>query len=289
MSIATQSMVVNLQIGVWTGQRHDAEASARVTGEAHAESDAARVNKHLIAKDLIKPLNSAAGAIRTHFYTATLPWKDNGDRLLTRRSYAKFIEKHEGLVAKLNEEVETFVTQIYPRAVAQAEFRMGDLFDPADYPPAESLRRRFYAHLSIEPVAEAGDFRVEMDKDAVDEIQRKITDATTQRIARAMQSVWERLAETLGHYASKMAKPDEVFRDATVRNLEEIVEILPDLNLTNDPQLEAIRQDIKNSLIGYEPKQLRKEAEVRTFAATEAQRIMEDMGSFMNAFAGVKR
>ena len=65
MSIVNDSMIVNLQIGVWMGYRLDKSASQKVTADAGAVQDAARVNKHLIPKEALKPIVSAAGAVRS--------------------------------------------------------------------------------------------------------------------------------------------------------------------------------------------------------------------------------
>tara|TARA_R110000868_G_scaffold261331_3_gene519421 strand:+ start:1718 stop:2563 length:846 start_codon:yes stop_codon:yes gene_type:complete len=276
-------MISNLQIGIWMGYRLDKEASRELTERAHADHDAARVNKHLVPKEALKPVIGAANAVRTHFYDKTLPWKDNGDRVLTRKMYTKFIEKHEELVRYFHEAVERFLSVDYGAARERAAFRMGELFNSGDYPSVLDLQRRFYVHLDIDAVTEAGDFRVEMDEKHLASVRKNIENATHERLGRAMQDVWSRLAETLGHFAEKMGS-DEIFRDSTVRNLEEIVELLPELNILNDANLEKIRQDIAGSLVGYEPKNLRKDPDVRNMAATEAKRIMDNMRGFMQAF-----
>lgn len=283
MSISTECMIVNLQIGLWMGYRLDKSASLMLTTQAHAESDAARVNKHLVPKQALKPVISAANAIRTHFYDKTLPWKDNGDRVLTRKMYTKFIQRHEELVSQFNDTVEKFLAIDYGAARERAAFRMGELFDPNDYPSVFELQRRFYVNLDVDAVTEAGDFRVEMDDKHLAVLRKNIEQATHARLGRAMQDVWARLAETLSHFADKMST-DEIFRDSTVRNLEEIVELLPEMNILNDANLEKIRQDIANNLVGYEPKDLRKNEEVRSMAASEAKRIMDNMRGFMQAF-----
>lgn len=285
MSVTTQCMIVNLQIGLWNGQRLDKSASRKVTSEANADTDAASVNKHTVPKAALAQITSAASAIRMHFYEKTLPWKDNGDRVLSRSMYMKFVEQHEQLVTAFHTAVAEFIDVRYPAAIEQAAFRMGELFKADDYPSAEALRHKFYVGLDIDAVTEAGDFRVEMDQTTLDTVRQQMTTALEQRMGRAMQDVWARLAETLGHFATKMGS-DDIFRDSTVKNLEDIVALLPDLNILNDPQLEQIRQDIQATIVGYSPKDLRTSPTTRATASTEAQRIMTTMAGFMNAFGG---
>lgn len=283
MSIANNTMVVNLQISVWSGYKLDKGMTQKVTSDAHAAADAARVNKHLVPKESLKEIVTAQGALRTHFYTNTLPWGDNGDRLLPRLSFMEFMQEHGKLNEEFNNAVENFLNEKYLRARDQAEFRMGEMFHSEDYPEPEQLRRRFAVNLDIHGVPTGHDFRVDMDDATVDMLRKQIEEKNQERVTSAMQDVWSRLAEVLGHFASKMAD-DSVFRDSTVKNLEELVDMLPALNVTGDPKLEQVRQDIADSLIGYTPKELRKDTAARKAAADESKRIIDQMAGFMGAF-----
>jgi hypothetical protein len=283
MSITTKAMVLNLQIGVWQGYRLDKEASRKVVEDAGADGDAARVNKHLVPKEALKAIVSASTAVRNHFYEKTLPWKDNGDRLLTRLMFTTFIEEHERLVGEFNDAVDEFIATGDPEARAKAEFRMGELFNLNDYPAADSLRRRFYINLDIDSVTEAGDFRVQMDADQLDSVRQSMERAMGERLGRAMRDVWERLSEVVGHFAKKMGS-DDIFRDTTVRNIEQLVDLLPGLNVLDDPDLKAIGDEVKAKLAGYDPKDLRKDKAARSQAAQDAKEIMDRMSGFMSAF-----
>ncbi len=283
MSITTEAMVVNLQIGAWAGLRFDKEASRAVTEANAAASDAARVNKHLIAKETLKPIIAASGALRTHFYNVTLPWKDNGDRLLTRKMFTTFMADHSRLVDEFNNAVEDFVFRTYPAERARSEFRMGALFKADDYPAPEQLRRRYYVNLDIDAVTEAGDFRVVMDQNSLTEVQDTMTKAMEARLGRAMQDIWSRLTDTLSHFSERMAG-DGVFRNTTVTHLTELLDMLPALNILNDPELERIRVEVLQALNGVDVKDLRADPAIRKVVAAETQDILDTMAGFMNAF-----
>lgn len=286
MSIINQCMIVNLQIGMWLGYRLDKEASKAVTDMANADTDAARVNKHLVPKSALADITKAVGAIRNHFYAKTLPWKDNGDRLLTRAMYMPFIEEHERLVGLMHDAVDEFLSDKYPSAMQQAEFRMGDLHKPEDYPAVSVLRRKFYVNLDIDPVTDANDVRVRLsgiDQTQLDERVAQAEAAMQQRVGKAMIDVWSRLADVVSHFATKMDS-DDIFRNSTVTNLQEIVELLPDLNVVDDPDLNRIIDEVRSKLTGYDPDDLRKNPAVRKLAADEAKTIINDMSGFMAAF-----
>lgn len=283
MSIVNECIVLNLQVGIWTGQRLDKDASRKVTEDAGADSDAARVNKHLISKDAMKPILTAANAVRSHFYNKTLPWKDNGDRVISRKVFLKFVEEHERLAHAMRHAVDVFCATTYQSELEKAGFRMGDLFNPDDYPSAAELQRRFYVNLDIDPISTVNDFRVEMSAAQADALRAKMEAAMSQRISKAMSSVWERLAEVLGNFTER-TKSGMGIRVELVQNLREIVEILPELNITDDPELEAIRQRINDRLTGYDAAELRTDDAARAAAHRDAKKIMDQMKGFMTAF-----
>src|ERR1700747_3495891 len=212
MSIADSAMVLNMTIGVWQGYPPAREASRRVTDDARPASDAARVNKHLIPKEALKEIIPASGALRNHFYSKTLPWKDNGDRLLPRDIYCAFMEEHAKLERVFKGMVRDFLTQGYPLAVERARFRMGTLFDINDYPAPRALVEKFYCRLDIDAVTQGGDFRVEMDEAERDKIRASMEQALQQRIASAMVDVWGRVQTLVERFVERTSDPKGVFR-----------------------------------------------------------------------------
>lgn len=275
MSIQNNCMILTMSVGEWRGYRLDKTTTHKVTTEAGAASDAARVNKHVVPKEALKDISSACSELRNHFYSKTLPWKDNGDRLITRKLYQTFATEHNVLREKFDEAVNTFIERKYLTARDQAQFRMGDLFDPLDYPSADVLRRKFYVALDIDGVSTSYDFRLEASEDV-----------TQARVTKAMAGLWEKLSKPLANFAERMGTADAIFRDTTVSNLREIVDILPQLNFTDDPELKALGERISKTLTPYEAKDLRNNPVTRKAVADEANEILGMMSGFMNAFGG---
>lgn len=283
-ALTEKAMVMNLSIGIWQGYRLDKEASRKVTTEAGADADAARVNKHLIPKEALAPIVTAQNAIRTHFYANSLPWRDNGDRLMTRVLFEKFIQAHEALVDAFKAAVDKFLDEDYPSAIAKAEFRMGAMFKREDYPAGSELKRKFYATLDIDAITTANDFRVQIDAEHVERVKASMQSAAETRLQAAMADVWRRMAETVGYFQERMANPRAVFRDTTVKNIGELLDLIPGLNVLDDPDIEAVRAAIAKSLGGIEAKAIRDDPYLRGELAGEAGEIMKRMEGFMSAF-----
>lgn len=282
--LTERAMTMNLSIGIWQGYRLDKDASAKVTSNAGASADAARVNKHLIPKEDLAPLVTSSNAIRTHFYANTLPWRDNGDRLMPRKQFLEFIPAHEKLVAEFEAEVGKFLDERYPIAIERAEFRMGDMFKRDDYPHASELRRKFYAQLDIDAISTAEDFRVQIDQEHTDKIKATMSAAIEQRLAAATGDVWKRMAETVEYFRARMADPKAVFRDTTVTNIGDMLDLIPGLNVMDDPNIEMVRGLIAKAFGQVDAKDIRKDPAHRAQLASEAQSVMDKMAGFMKAF-----
>lgn len=289
MTIETTCMVVNLHVSKWAGLRHDKAASDKVTSDTGADSDVARVNKRLVRKEATAAIDTAANALRAHFYANTMPWKDNGDRILPRNNFMEFSERHGKLMQDYNRAIDDFLNNTYQVEVDRAAFRMGAMYNPAEFPRVEDLRSKFRANLVIDSVTAPGDFRVELSKDAADAVKDAMAEQHQERVSTAMGDLWSRLRERLAHFHEKTASDKNPRLYASmIDNLADIVAMVPKLNFTNDEKLNDLAKEIEQYLLTNNIDDLRKDESARKSAATEAKRIMDDFGGLLNSFGGNK-
>ena len=273
MSIINDCVVLNIKLGAWAGHKLDKVKSHEVNAAAGAESDATNVNKHLMPKTALAPIVTAHGVLRTLLYKHTLRWKNNGDRLITRKGYLDFLEKwHEGEAAA-NAAVEHFITVDFAQARERAAFRMGNMFDPSDYPTISQLRRKFYVQMDVDAVSIPKDFGLEDSEQIAQD-----------RITTAVSDLWQKLQKPLKHFADTLSKP-EVLRlhESSINNLKAVAELIPALNFANDPQLNAIADDILKLVGSLDVKDLKKDKDARLSIGAEAQKVVDTMAGFMKA------
>jgi hypothetical protein len=133
--------------------------------------------------------------------------------------------------------------------------------------------------LAVYPVP-TSDFRVSIGSEELTRIQQDVEQRVRQAEQTAMQDVWKRLFDRVQHMAEKLADPKAIFRDSMVENAREICALLPRLNFADDPNLEAMRQQVEASLLKH-PEALRNDPDLRRDTAAEAKKIMDAMGAFM--------
>ena len=156
---------------------------------------------------------------------------------------------------------------------------LGKLYDPKDYPSSDDIRRKFSIDLAVFPVPST-DFRVAIGSEELSRIQQDVERRVKDAERTAMLDVWQRLFDRVKHMAEKLADPKAIFRDSMVENARELCSLLPRLNFSDDPNLEALRQDVEAKLIKH-PDALRNDPDLRRDTAAEAKKIMDAMSVFM--------
>ena len=121
ISIASSAMLVELSISSWTARKLDKKVSAEVDVAKNTKVSAVNVNKNLMAGTgvLDKIIKYAAGARAWHI-SQTLPWSDNGSRLLPMSNFMAYKEQLNVLEENYNALVDKFV-ESYPDLISAAE------------------------------------------------------------------------------------------------------------------------------------------------------------------------
>ena len=90
------------------------------------------------------------------------------------------------------------------------------------------------------------------------------------------------MAERLSAYKATEQGIERPFRDSIVTNLVELVDVMPRLNVTGDPELNRLADQVRSSLL-VDPAELRKSESVRTETAMKAARIAQQMSAYRPA------
>lgn len=271
-ALQERAMLVGLSVSAWTASKKDNKASESAKASAGAKSKAGWFNKRLVDPDALQPISKIEGRIRDFHYRYTLPWSDNGDRVLPGAAYFDYTTGLRALKSEFDTEVNTFVSN-YPQLVQEARAILGAMYEPRDYPTADSIAGRFEVKTSFSTVPDAGDFRVDVGDEAVAEIRKNITANVEQRLHGATRECWDRLAEVVSAMATKLADDKAVFRDSLVGNIEALVGILPKLNITNDKELNEVVELVRRRLL-IDPEDLRRSKTLRASTATNAAEIL---------------
>jgi hypothetical protein len=90
--------------------------------------------------------------VRQYFYQITLPWSDEGFRLLPSNLYFDLTTRMREFEASFEQGMESFI-QVYPQYIEQVRPELNGLFREEDYPAAEKLRKKFGVKLDSDVAA----------------------------------------------------------------------------------------------------------------------------------------
>lgn len=286
-SLAERAVIVNLSISQWSAKTTDKKVNREVANAHGSDESMGNYRKSLVAKDAIQKYTKLAGEIRAEHYKLSLPWRDSGDRILSSAAYFQYAET----MRKRQSEIEALWNEFcsnYPGFVEQARTILNGLFNPADYPEATAIRQKFSFNLEVLPLAQAEDFRVNLGTEETERIKARIQADSNAQIARAMADVWERMravisamSDRLKQYKDTSQGVEHPFRDSLVTNMTDLLQIIPILNLTEDPNVAQFAQEMRDSLTKYTPDQLRNSQMRRDDVAKRADEILAKMSAFI--------
>ena len=275
-TLASASMLVEVNISNWIGRKKDKAASKDVTARNNANDGVASVHKALLADNNdLRAIQQHVTAIRAAHAHMTMPWSNSGLRLLPTAQYFKY---HKVMTEMLNEFwrlVKEFLSK-YNDAVIDVQMLLGNLFSRDDYPTLEALERKFGFSINYMPLPDAGDFRIDIGNEALAEVKQQYSEFYAKQYNTAMNDVWTRLHKALTSMSDRLdysSKEDKkVFRDTLVSNVTDMIELLRVCNVTNSTQMTAMADSLEEAMSGVTPDALREDDYFRaeTKAAVDA-------------------
>ena len=256
--IQERAMLAAVHISIWTAVKHDRGVSRDVAERNGAPMSAGRYNKQLLrGADKLDELRTLAGQVRQYFYKITLPWTDEGYRLLPANLYFDLTARMREFEASFEQGVEAFLT-VYPQYIEQVRPELNGLFREEDYPKAEKLRRKFGVKLEVLPIPTGNDFRVQMSAEEQARVAREIDSNVRQSLVRGTEDLWSRLRDVVSHMVDRLNEPESRFHATLVTNIFDLVELLPRLNVTGDPELNRFAEEARQKLCTYTAHDLKK-------------------------------
>ena len=278
--LSDRALLVQLNVSQWTARKLDKKATREVSDNNGAGYDIGGYHKKLLPmSDSLANIQTMTGDIRREFYANTLPWGLENTHMLPTSNYLSFMTNFRKRKAEWETVVRKFLTD-YPSLQTSAQRFLGNLYDAADYPEVADLQHKFKMDLVVMPVP-TNDFRVQLADDELSsihaDIQRRVEESSTM----AMKEAWQRLYSHVKLMSERLGNTEGRLYDSLFDNAIELCSILPRLNFTDDPHLEAMRQEVEVKLTGYSKEAIKGSPVLRKQVADEAADIMARMGIFM--------
>lgn len=195
--------------------------------------------------------------------------------------YETGMTKHlEAIRAACNRFIES-----YPAHIARERELKQDSFREDDYPPVGKLSELFRTEFLIMPMPEPGDFIKSVAGDAAERLKHDYQAALAAVEQDVRQQVLGKMLKLIAETAESLASDgpivDNENKKGPLAKLREYLERVPQLNITNDPEINKLVSEC-NDKLNVSTEALRQSEFYRKKTAQDALNIAQSFGSVGN-------
>lgn len=287
--VRQRAMLVKLSIHRWPAKATDHQISDEVAEQHGIASDMGKYSKQLLPKTALEKLRSAGSRLRARHNRLTLPWDEWSTRILSAKAYLTY---NADIRPSIDEFDQIFHDELeapgasgqskYQEAKEQARQLLGSAFRETDYPTLAQLKRKFRAHITVMPIPDSEDFRIDLGAEETAQVRAEIENRVNDQLQEAMKELYGRVGTVVGKLAAALkAETQEDIRHTLFMAINNVLETLPLLNVTADPRLDVIADEIRFMVTGCDVKGLKESQPMRTMVIEQADAILAKVNDFL--------
>ena len=224
-----------------------------------------------------KAVTAVRGRAVAYWKGVSLPYPEAGIRLIRQSEITDFDQR----MSEFQVELETAVRELdlhFEELKVAARIRLGDLYDPADYP--HSLAGLFAIEHDF-PAVEPPNYLKQLNPDVYAQECQRVQQRFDEAVQLAEQAFLEELGRLVEHLTERLSgqsdgKP-KVFRDTAVSNLTDFFERFQQLNVRSNDQLDALVERAQQIVTGVAPQQLRDNGNLRQKVASQLSGVQSSL------------
>ena len=293
--LAAKAMLVKLTTRRVTLNARDKMAEEYLQNEL---GDTAFVVNKKLFRDPGNPINkimSVSSEVYTYHRAHTLAYMDKGPRILPNTQYMDYTTGMRERINKVDSMMAVHMPQYYTYVNLDIQQRtqadMGKTKpvnyvapNVGEYPTREQFERGLGFDLRFMPLPEEKHFLYDIsdsDRDSfntlMSEIERNATVETIRKMLTPLEHLVEKLNKPIGTEGA-------TFREASVENIIEGIEIARKLNISEDPEIARLASELSATMSNYIGSNVLRESPiVRQQAAQKLDYIARQMGALYGA------
>lgn len=259
---ASRALLVRYRPTVWQATARDPEA----TKAAGLEASGSYVMKRLVDKRLVNDIVAEAKSIRRDIEAATLPWSEEGERLLPAKGLDEFRALLAALSDRYDKVVDLFVAD-YERAVQSQRKKLGSLYNADDYPAISDVRGRFGLRVQYLPLPTGKEFdAIELPKRVRDELRRGTAQMADAAVRAAERYYMDRLKDVADKIQDQIANQKTKLRRGSYDYMKQLVDAADTMNILENRKLTKAAGLLRESVTDVDPYALRNDARCQSKA-----------------------
>jgi hypothetical protein len=288
-SLSDRAMLVDLTIRKWSASKQDKAAGNKIAQDQGADARMYRANKKLLSDEALAELNDLDGQIRRDHYELTLPWSDKGLRILASTGFLKYTQIMRANKDRWDAALDRFV-YAYPTRYEEAKRLLNGGFNASEYPDPSRIGDKFAFGYNVVPVPSANDFRVNLGDVETARIRQNIEQQTQELLQKSVADVWARMQTVVSRMVERLnvyvprdgeSKAQNTFKDSLVDNVRDLLDLIPVLNITDDPSISMFAARMRDELTKHSADTLRISQDARESTAKAAEDILTQMEAYI--------
>lgn len=285
MNISEKAMLVGLSISAWSGRKYDKDASLEVAQNHGTDVNrAGRFNKILVNPASLRDITYISGKARDYTMTSTLPWLNDGIRIIPVDIYLEYMQKMSDYKSQFNVAVDKLANE-YEALVNQARLDLNGLFKESDYPSVDSIRRKHAFNVRVFNLPDSNDFRVNLSESEFQSTKQEIEQNLNDAVDGAVKDVFYRVKMRMEHMLKRIKEAEATdgkgIRESMIKNIVELSDIIPKLNITGNVDISSIARKIKDELTVISADDLRENQSSRIAASQSAKEILDKVSAYI--------
>jgi hypothetical protein len=275
-NVFEKGVLVNLTSSVWGGKR---KIPSSYLNRQDADPDFITAHKLLVDKESIEPIEKARGAARSWLQNRSLPFPIKGVLFVPKDIIDRVDEKLQGFQDDFYEKVNEFLEK-YDAIKIQSKEKLGELYNPSDYPDDVNSRFNFSWNFFI---MDSPDNLSAISPALYARENHKFQVAMKSFEETAMATLRDNFGKMIGNMAEKMTGTGKngkckVFRDSLIGNIREFIDEFGYLNVVaEDTKLERLVGIAKAAIEGVSAQDLRDNKILRDGLSVSMGEILEEL------------
>jgi len=246
MNLEQKAILVQMTSN-FIGRRRKSQKPTEEIEENHNVQNVGAFYKMLFDKKVFKKLKMARHMAERIHDKLSLPWISNRIRILPVTLVEQYNNEMEKAKNSYGQAIKEFMEN-YEMIVLENKVRLGDLFDPSDYPSSEEAKASFNININYFPIPTQEDFRINAPENMINALKEKYMKEITTFEENAKNEMATRLDLALENVIQKLDNTERKVQERLLVKIINVIKELRPLNITGDSNLDKIMREIEEKL-----------------------------------------